>query len=150
MENAIRLFDESPLVRPEGNGAEGSAGAQRPERFLWGLLEVLVLATLAEQEEARHGQEIWASLSGRGVEYCTCRSLSSMLGGMHRQGLIEEAGRELTGKRGPGRCRYRITPAGERRLHDRASDAVPRLKAVLEVISGQSRPERGGETGGRT
>ena len=90
----------------------GVPSSPRTSQLLRGVLDVCLLALIAEEE--RYGYEIARQLDDRGLDLVGEGSIYPLLSRLERFGLIE--GYRVPSSGGPPRKYYRISPAGRSAL----------------------------------
>ncbi|MCY7365052.1 MAG: PadR family transcriptional regulator [Frankiaceae bacterium] len=87
-----------------------------PTEWLRGVLELCVLAVVAEDET--YGYAVIQRLRAAGLGTVKGGTLYPVLARLETEGLLTSSWRD--GDNGPGRKYYVVTPAGRAALHDRA------------------------------
>ena len=118
----------------------GAVGSNRRSQLLRGVLDVCLLAVIAEQ--ATYGYEMTKRLAERGLEIVGEGSIYPALGRLERDGLVEAYAEASNG--GPPRKYYRLTPAGQAALERWSEDWRATRSAVDGVLDAIEREVRSG------
>ncbi len=113
----------------------GDAGVDRSSQLLKGVLDMCLLAVIAE--EPSYGYEMVRKLAGRGLDLVGEGAIYPVLSRLQKGGLIEGYLVESAG--GPARKYYRMTETGENSLREWSEDWRRLASGVEQVLRGGSR-----------
>jgi PadR family transcriptional regulator PadR len=111
-----------------------SAGQDRSSQLLKGVLDMCLLAIIAE--EPTYGYEMARKLQQRGLDLASEGSIYPLLSRLQRQGLVEGYLVESPG--GPARKYYRLAGAGRNALQEWTADWDALASGVNSIVHGSS------------
>ena len=107
-------------------------GVERSSQLLKGVLDMCLLAVIAEQPS--YGYEMVRKLSSRGLALVSDGTIYPVLSRLQRSGLIDSYLEPSS--EGPARKYYRITEAGTARLEDWTNEWRTMSDGVEAVLKG--------------
>jgi PadR family transcriptional regulator, regulatory protein PadR len=111
-----------------------SAGQDRSSQLMKGVLDMCLLAVIAE--EPSYGYEMARKLEERGLTLVSEGSIYPLLSRLQKQGLVE--GYLVESDEGPARKYYRLAPSGRKALAEWSKDWRQLAAGVNGVLSGGS------------
>lgn len=117
-----------------GRGRDGRQGPDRSTQLLKGVLDMCLLAVIAE--EPSYGYEMVRKLTERGLTLVSEGAIYPVLSRLQRNGLIE--GYLVASPEGPARKYYRIEKKGTAALEEWASAWHDLSKGVENVLGGDT------------
>ena len=109
-----------------------SAGSERGTQLLKGVLDMCLLAVIAE--EPSYGYEMARKLRARGLALVSEGSIYPLLSRLQKQGLVE--GFRVASSEGPTRKYYRVADLGEARLEEWKTEWRRLVDGVETVLKG--------------
>jgi PadR family transcriptional regulator PadR len=111
----------------------GDTGVDRSSQLLKGVLDMCLLAVIAE--EPSYGYEMVRKLAERGLDLVGEGTIYPVLSRLQRGGLIEGYLVESPG--GPARKYYQVTKVGTRTLREWERDWQRLVRGVGQVLKGE-------------